>query len=148
MDPWFTTPNDFSEFDNFGQQFPGTHLPLGFDFPAPQEQALGGQFIADQNHSYAPPGPAFDSFIQGHQNASAINMDGLGAAQITPTPTTGPPRKNRKKKAPTLRDEDWEPFKDRILELYETHKLPLEKVKTMIEEEFGFTAQYVISLLN
>ncbi|KAG7427486.1 Nephrocystin-3 [Fusarium oxysporum f. sp. raphani] len=141
MDPWFTTPNDFSEFDNFGQQFPGTHLPLGFDFPAPQEQALGGQFIADQNHSYAPPGPAFDSFIQGHQNASAINMDGLGAAQITPTPTTGPPRKNRKKKAPTLRDEDWEPFKDRILELYETHKLPLEKVKTMIEEEFGFTAQ-------
>ncbi|SCO78170.1 uncharacterized protein FRV6_02383 [Fusarium oxysporum] len=143
MDPWFTAPNDFSsEFDNFGQQFPGTHLPLGFDFPAPHEQALGGQFIADQTHSYAPPGPAFDSFIQGHQNASAIdNMDGLGAAQITPTPTTGPPRKNRKKKAPTLRDEDWEPFKDRILELYETHKLPLEKVKTMIEEEFGFTAQ-------
>ncbi|KAK2934841.1 hypothetical protein FoTM2_006088 [Fusarium oxysporum f. sp. vasinfectum] len=142
MDPWFTTPNDFSEFDNFGQQFPGTHLPLGFDFPAPHEQALGGQFIADQNHSYAPPGPAFDSFIQGHQNASAIdNMDGLGAAQITPTPTMDPPRKSRKKKAPTLRDEDWEPFKDRILELYETQKLPLEKVKTMIEEEFGFTAQ-------
>ncbi|WKT45107.1 Tetratricopeptide repeat [Fusarium oxysporum f. sp. vasinfectum] len=143
MDPWFTAPNDFSsEFDNFGQQFPGTHLPLSFDFPAPHEQALGGQFIADQNHSYAPPGPAFDSFIQGHQNASAIdNMDGLGAAQITPTPTTDPPRKSRKKKAPTLRDEDWEPFKGRILELYETHKLPLEKVKTMIEEEFGFTAQ-------
>ncbi|EXA44235.1 hypothetical protein FOVG_05718 [Fusarium oxysporum f. sp. pisi HDV247] len=142
MDPWFTTPNDFSEFDNFGQQFPGTHLPLGFDFPAPHEQALGGQFIADQNHTYAPPGPVFDSFIQGHQNASAIdNMDGLGAAQITPTPTTDPPRKSRKKKAPTLRDEDWEPFKGRILELYKTHKLPLEKVKTMIEEEFGFTAQ-------
>ncbi|RKL50408.1 hypothetical protein BFJ70_g1568 [Fusarium oxysporum] len=143
MDPWFTTPNDFfSEFDNFGQQFPGTHLPPGFDIPAPHEQALGGQFIADQNHSYAPPDPAFDSFIQGpHDTSSTGNMDVLGAAQITPTPTTGPPRKSRKKKAPTLRDEDWEPFKGRILELYETHKLPLEKVKTMIEEEFGFTAQ-------
>ncbi|KAH7204599.1 hypothetical protein DER44DRAFT_429573 [Fusarium oxysporum] len=143
MDPWFTTPNDFfSEFDNFGQQFPGTHLPPGFDIPAPHEQALGGQFIADQNHSYAPPDPAFDSFIQGLQDASSTdNMDGLGAAQITPTSTTGPPRRSRKKKAPTLRDEDWEPFKDRILELYETQKLPLEKVKNMIEEEFGFTAQ-------
>ncbi|EMT63098.1 Kinesin light chain 2 [Fusarium odoratissimum] len=143
MDPWFTTPNDFfSEFDNFGQQFPGTHLPPGFDIPAPHEQALGGQFIADQNHSYAPPDPAFDSFIQGFQDASSTdNMDGLGPAQITPTPTTGPPRRSRKKKAPTLRDEDWEPFKDRILELYETQKLPLEKVKNMIEEEFGFTAQ-------
>uniref|UniRef100_A0A0D2XLU3 Clr5 domain-containing protein n=1 Tax=Fusarium oxysporum (strain Fo5176) TaxID=660025 RepID=A0A0D2XLU3_FUSOF len=143
MDPWFTTPNDFfSEFDNFGQQFPGTHLPPGFDIPAPHEQALGGQFIADQNHSYAPPDPTFDSFIQGlHDTSSTGNMDVLGAAQITPTPTTGPPRKSRKKKAPTLRDEDWEPFKDRILELYETHKLPLEKVKTMIEDEFGFTAQ-------
>ncbi|EWY90059.1 hypothetical protein FOYG_07685 [Fusarium oxysporum NRRL 32931] len=143
MDPWFTTPNNFfSEFDNFGQQFPGTNLPPGFDIPAPHEQALGGQFIAGQNHLYAPPNPAFDSFIQGLQDTSSTdNMDGLGAAQITPTPITGPPRKSRKKKAPTLRDEDWEPFKDRILELYETHKLPLEKVKTMIEDEFGFTAQ-------
>ncbi|RKK19638.1 hypothetical protein BFJ66_g6477 [Fusarium oxysporum f. sp. cepae] len=143
MDPWFTTPKHFfSEFDNFGQQYPGTHLPPGFDIPAPHEQALGGQFIADRNHSYAPPDPTFDSFIQGLQDTSSTgNMDVLGAAQITPTPTTGPPRKSRKKKAPTLRDEDWEPFKDRNLELYETHKLPLEKVKTMIEEEFGFTAQ-------
>ncbi|EXL56119.1 hypothetical protein FOCG_03815 [Fusarium oxysporum f. sp. radicis-lycopersici 26381] len=143
MDPWFTTPNNFfSEFDNVGQQFPGSHQPPGFDIPAPHEQAPGGQFIADQNHLYAPPNPAFDSFIQGLQDTSSTdNMDGLGAAQITPTPITGPPRKSRKKKAPTLRDEDWEPFKDRILELYETQKLPLEKVKTMIEEEFGFTAQ-------
>ncbi|KAL9567793.1 hypothetical protein ACKAV7_008096 [Fusarium commune] len=143
MDPRFTSSNDFfSEFDNFGQQFPDTHLPPGFEIPAPHEQALGGQFIADQNHSYAPPDPAFDSFIQGLQDTSSTdNLDGLGAAQIMPTPATGPPRRSRKKKAPTLRDEDWEPFKDRILELYEMHKLPLEKVKTMIEEEFCFTAQ-------
>ncbi|KAG5776916.1 hypothetical protein H9Q73_009419 [Fusarium xylarioides] len=140
--PWFTTPNDFSEFHNFDQPFPGTHLPPGFGVPAPHEQAVGGQFVADQSHSYAPLDPAYDLFIQGLQDGSFVdNMDGPGAAQTTPTPITGPPRKSRKKKAPTLRDEDFEPFKDRILELYETYKLPLESVKSMMEQEFGFTAQ-------
>ncbi|KAF5972154.1 hypothetical protein FBULB1_8876 [Fusarium bulbicola] len=139
--PWFTAPNDFREFHNFGQPFLGTHLP-SFEIPAPHEEALDRHFVADQNHSYAPLDPAYDFFIQGLQDGSSVdNMDGLGGVQITPTATTGPPRKTRKKKAPTLRDEDFEPFKDRILELYETHKLPLEKVKTTIEEEFGFTAQ-------
>ncbi|RKL33898.1 hypothetical protein BFJ72_g9680 [Fusarium proliferatum] len=144
MDPWFTTPNDFSGFHNFGHPFPDTHLPPSFEIPAPHEQALDGQFVADQSHSHAPPNPFSDVFIQELQNASfSDHMNGLGAAaaQITPTPTPGPPRKSRKKKAPTLRDEDFEPFKDRILELYETKKLSLEKVKSMIEEEFGFTAQ-------
>ncbi|VTT65945.1 unnamed protein product [Fusarium fujikuroi] len=141
--PWFMTLNDFSEFHNFGHPFPGTNLPPSFEIPAPHEQALDGQFVADQSHSHAPPNPFSDLFTQELQNASSTdNMDGLGAAaQIAPTPTTGPPRKSRKKKAPTLRDEDFEPFKDRILELYETQKLSLEKVKSMIEEEFGFTAQ-------
>lgn len=143
MDPWFTTPNGFSsEFHNFGQPFPDTHLPPSFDMPASHEQALGGQFVADQSHLYAPLDSAFDSFIQGLQDGSSVNnMGDPGAAQVTSTPTAGPPRKSRKKKAPTLRDEDFEPFKDRILELYETKKLSLEKVKSMIEEEFGFTAQ-------
>ncbi|KAF5707003.1 kinesin light chain 2 [Fusarium globosum] len=144
MDPWFTTPNDFSGYHNFGHPFPDTHLPPSFEIPAPHEQALDGQFVADQSHSHAPPNPFSDVSIQELQNASSSDhMNGLGAAaaQITPTPTPGPPRKSRKKKAPTLRDEDFEPFKDRILELYETKKLSLEKVKSMIEEEFGFTAQ-------
>ncbi|KLP14612.1 Uncharacterized protein LW94_1266 [Fusarium fujikuroi] len=144
MDPWFGAPNGFSsELHNFGQPFPDTHLPPSFEIPAPHEQALDGRFVADQSHSHAPPNPFSELFIQELQNASSTdNMDGLGAAaQIMPTPTTGPPRKSRKKKAPTLRDEDFEPFKDRILELYETQKLSLEKVKSMIEEEFGFTAQ-------
>ncbi|KLO88867.1 uncharacterized protein LW93_12282 [Fusarium fujikuroi] len=142
--PWLTTPQDFNEFHNFGHPFPGTHLPPSSEIPAPHEQALDGQLVADQSHSHAPPNPFSNVFIQELQNASSsYNMNDLGAAaaQITPTPTTGPPRKSRKKKAPTLRDEDFEPFKDRILELYETQKLSLEKVKSMIEEEFGFTAQ-------
>ncbi|KAF5666739.1 kinesin light chain 2 [Fusarium circinatum] len=139
--PWFTTPNDFSEFHGSGQSFLGTHLPPSFEIPAPHEEALHRHFVADQNHSSAPLDPAYGFFVQGLQDGSSVdNLEVLGAAQITPTATIGPPRKTRKKKAPTLRDEDFEPFKDRILELYETHKLPLEKVKTMIEEEFGFTA--------
>ncbi|CVK90685.1 uncharacterized protein FPRN_07256 [Fusarium proliferatum] len=143
MDPWFTTLNDFSGFHHFGHPFPDTHLPPSFEILAPHEQALDGQFSANQSHSHAPPNPFSDLYIQELQNASSSdNMDDLGAAaQITPTPTLGPPRKSRKKKAPTLRDEDFEPFKDRILELYETQKLSLQKVKSMIEEEFGFTAQ-------
>ncbi|KAJ4027896.1 hypothetical protein NW752_000144 [Fusarium irregulare] len=53
----------------------------------------------------------------------------------------GPPPKRRKKKAPTLRAKDWEPYKARILELHDARKQPLVKVKEMIEEEFGFTAE-------
>ncbi|KAF5571876.1 kinesin light chain 2 [Fusarium pseudoanthophilum] len=143
MDPWFTNLNDlFSELDDFSQQFPTIHLSPSIGIPAPHELALDGYFVSDQNHSYAPLDPFFGPFIYESPDASAINStDGLGATQLTPAPTMGPPQKSRKRKAPTLRDEDWEPFRDRILELYETQKLPLEKVKSMMEEEFGFTAQ-------
>ena len=57
---------------------------------------------------------------------------------------TSPPPKYRKKKAPTLRAKDWEPYKARVLELHDSQKLPLVKVKEMIEKEFGFTAEYVV----
>ncbi|WXC58018.1 hypothetical protein SNK03_003916 [Fusarium graminearum] len=64
----------------------------------------------------------------------------LSDTELTATPM-GPPPKRRKKKAPTLRANDWEPYKTRILELHDEQKVPLPKVKTMIEEEFGFTAE-------
>jgi hypothetical protein len=47
----------------------------------------------------------------------------------------------RKKKAQTLRESDWEPYRNKIIELHITRKLPLPKVKALIEEEFGFTAE-------
>jgi hypothetical protein len=53
----------------------------------------------------------------------------------------GPPPKSRKKKAPTVRAKDWEPYKDRNLDLHNTQKLSLGKVKKIIEDEFGFTAK-------
>jgi hypothetical protein len=57
-----------------------------------------------------------------------------------------PPSTSRKRKAPTLRDEDWEPVRARVIELHITQKLPLPDVKKLIEEEFksfGFTATLV-----
>jgi uncharacterized protein YpmB len=56
----------------------------------------------------------------------------------------GPPARPRKKKAPTLRAHDWEPYKDRILELHIVQGLSLKEVRDMIEKEAGFSAEYVI----
>ena len=62
-------------------------------------------------------------------------------------PSMGPPTKTRKKKAPTLRPADWEPYKARIIELHITQDPPLslKEVKDTMEREFGFVAEYVSS---
>jgi Clr5 domain len=52
-----------------------------------------------------------------------------------------PPTNTRRKKAPTLRCEAWGPYKDRIIELHITQRLPLREVKVIIEKEFGFVAE-------
>jgi hypothetical protein len=53
------------------------------------------------------------------------------------------PPKLRKRKAPTLRRDDWEPVKARVIELHITQKRPLPEVKEIVEGEFkaiDFTA--------
>lgn len=55
------------------------------------------------------------------------------------------PSKKRKRKAPTLRTDDFEPYKARILELHIEQNLPLPSVKVMIERESWFRAEYVVS---
>lgn len=62
-------------------------------------------------------------------------------SQTVPSTFMGPPTKTRKRKAPTLRAKDWEPYKSRIIELHIEEGLPLPKVKDMIQEEFGFVAE-------
>lgn len=65
---------------------------------------------------------------------------GTSDADVQPMP---PPPNSRKRKARTLRDDDWEPVKARVIELHITQKLSLPDVKKMVEEEFksiGFTA--------
>lgn len=56
--------------------------------------------------------------------------------------TVQPPTKPRKRKAPTLRESDWEPYKDRITDLY-TSGAPLKRVREAMEADFGFHAEYV-----
>lgn len=60
-------------------------------------------------------------------------------------PSMGPPTKTRKRKAPTLRAIEWEPYKARIIELHITQNPPLslKEVKDTMEREFGFVAEYV-----
>ena len=54
-----------------------------------------------------------------------------------------PPPKPRRRNAPTLRRDEWEPVKARVIELHITQNLPLPEVKKIVEEEFkssGFAA--------
>ena len=47
----------------------------------------------------------------------------------------------RKKKARTLRESDWEPYKELIIQLHITEKRPLPEVKRLVEEGYGFHAE-------
>ncbi|KAK5019462.1 hypothetical protein LTR60_000281 [Cryomyces antarcticus] len=46
------------------------------------------------------------------------NAQPLSDSQRVPATTMGPPTKPRKRKAPTLRADAWEPYKARIIELH------------------------------
>jgi hypothetical protein len=108
--------------------------------------------------------------VQTHgNNTTAFDSNGFAGHQMSlslePTPTNtfaplqqlpisastddahvqsmAPPPKPRKRKAPTLRDDDWEPVKARVIELHITQNVPLPEVKQIVEEEsksIGFTA--------
>jgi hypothetical protein len=63
-----------------------------------------------------------------------------------PASSMGPPARLRKRKAATLRADDWEPYKKRILDLHIKQKRSLSEVREIIEEEYGFKAEYVTSV--
>jgi hypothetical protein len=61
----------------------------------------------------------------------------------TDVQSMAPPPNPRKRKAPTLRVDDWEPVKARVIKLHITENLPLPEVKKIVEQEYrsiGFTA--------
>jgi Clr5 domain len=62
--------------------------------------------------------------------------------ETTPAPPVGPLRKTRKRKAPTLRADAWNPYKKRIIQLHIEQNLSLQEVRNAIEKEFGFAAEY------
>jgi hypothetical protein len=109
------------------------------------------------------------SVVQAHGNATTFHIDDHFSSRIalplqfdpadtitqspqmlppnstnaTNVQTMAPPPNPRKRKAPTLLLHDWEPVKARLIELHIVKKIPLPKVKKILEEEFkssGFSA--------
>ncbi|KAJ4305590.1 hypothetical protein N0V90_001121 [Kalmusia sp. IMI 367209] len=116
-------------------------FPFTLSAPLLDEQA--GEQVA--NTQFHAPYPASLSTVQpGHAQydvAFADNGEYWSAAPVEPAPPMGPPARPRKRKAPTLRADDWGLYKNRILDLHISQNLPLPKVRQMIEEEYGFKAE-------
>ncbi|KAF1967391.1 hypothetical protein BU23DRAFT_437468, partial [Bimuria novae-zelandiae CBS 107.79] len=111
-----------------------------------QVQLSGGQVATMQNHDLHPfslstPHPSQAQFDIGFTGNSQSVSASAPAAPAGPLSLMGPPARPRKRKAPTLRADDWKPYEERILDLHIVQKLPLPKVRQMIEEEYGFKAE-------
>ena len=110
---------------------------------AQQAHRPGGCFATTQNH--VPTLSTLSIVLPRHaQYDTELARSGpsgpgfaASAASAAPASSIGPPTQSRKKKAPTLRADAWEPYKARIIELHITQKLPLRKVKETVKEEFG-----------
>lgn len=46
----------------------------------------------------------------------------------------------RRRKAPTLREGDWAPYKERLIDLHITQNLPLREVKEVMQRDHDFFA--------
>jgi hypothetical protein len=90
---------------------------------------------SNSNQATAPDFAWPSQFLNNNQE-----MVPVGANYVPSGSLYGP---LRKKKAPTLHDSDWEPFKDRIFELHIVNKLCLKKVRDCMEAEYGFCAKFV-----
>jgi len=152
--PQFEYPR--TEYHPLTQRVHGVYGVDGVSTFVQQAHLPGGLFATTQNHAphqfgwstglhhaqydaelagSGPSGPGF--VVPDAPVAPAVSPVSAG-----PASPMGPPARPRKRKAPTLRTNDWEPYKERILDLHITQKLPLPKVKQMIEEEYGFKAEY------
>ncbi|RGP64701.1 kinesin light chain 2 [Fusarium sporotrichioides] len=146
MNPWTAFPGSFipSSVNRQPQAYSHGYAPQNWISPTLDPHALNQSTLhstpsahptADRPGSLRLPNPPKRPLFSVPQDVASLRD-----AELTET-SMGPPPKRRKRKAPTLRAKDWEPYKARILELYDEQKLPLPKVKIMIEEEFGFTAE-------
>lgn len=134
--------------------------------PAVEHTFLTSNSQWDPPSSYNPDGYYSSHAVQTYSNASlssrsdftssqnSLPLDPKGqdaVSQLERLPiSNGPnnanvqpmaPPPSRKRKALTLRADDWEPVKARVIELHINQKLPLTEVKEKVEREFtGFTA--------
>jgi hypothetical protein len=114
-------------------------------------QLSDGQVAITQNNALHPfnlsaAHPSHAQFDIGFTSNSQSVFTSAPAALAEPASPMGPPNRPRKRKAATLRADDWEPYKKRILDLHIVQKNPLPKVRQIIEEEYGFKAEYVASI--
>ncbi|OCL06080.1 hypothetical protein AOQ84DRAFT_441071 [Glonium stellatum] len=147
-----------------GQTFQPYSTSMGFEDAASEPLPPLGQLTSAHNytsHNIGPspapynPDPPLTSYNFGPppapytfdpRSAPYINPQQndppSSDAQRTAAPSMGPPARPRKRKAPTLRADEWEPYKARVIELHieRDPPLPLPKVKDAIEAEFGFVA--------
>jgi hypothetical protein len=86
----------------------------------------------------------FFGFVQMPNNEVFETQSNFESGNIQLTQSTGnaTTANTRKRKAPTLRVEDWEPYKARVIELHIDQNRPLPEVKAIMENS-GFKAEYV-----
>ena len=111
-----------------------------------QTQTFCGPAASIQHHVQQPIGPRIlcpsnAPFETGSANYSHPTSIPTSTVPESLAPPMGPQERTRKRKAPTLRAADWEPYKKRILELHIDQDIPLPKVKEMIQDECGFEAE-------
>jgi hypothetical protein len=131
------------------QQMYGLHGVDGVFASTLQAQRSGGLVATMQNHTLHPFHPLLQFGYMQHDAAFAGNNSQSTSASTTaagPASPMGPPDRRRKRKAETLRADDWEPYKKRILDLHIEQNMPLPEVRQTIENEYGFKAEYVASL--
>jgi Clr5 domain len=104
--------------------------------PASETLLPAAQPAHTNNHILHP----FDSYPAPYTTQSQ-DVQPFSDIQDRIVQAMGPSTNTRRKKAPTLRCEAWAPYKDRIIELHITQRLPLREVKVIIEKEFGFVAE-------
>jgi hypothetical protein len=103
-----------------------THLPLDVDVSA----LIGYGYGFESSDSGPQQHIAFNTEPTSKRRVPVVDQ-GTAATSMAP-----PPR--RKPKAKTLREKDWQPVKDRILDLLNTNSLT--QVRAAIHEECGFEA--------
>ncbi len=88
----------------------------------------------------APPPPAGLGVPEAPSDSSSVQFPGTLTAiddqDCRANSAFGQPS-SRKRKALTLRDSDWEPIKDRLIQLYVREKLTLAQVAEIVNNEFN-----------
>ncbi|KAJ4122769.1 hypothetical protein NW768_010212 [Fusarium equiseti] len=137
MDNWVTFPDLFEQ--SLTDQQPSAYsLPREFD---PGNELALHDFISAQQATNLLG--TLHPLSLSQENLVPVPQDTVLAAVNDAELTTAamdPPPKRRKEKGPTLRDKDWEPYKDRIFELVDSGEFYLHEIKEIIEEKSHFTA--------